>query len=323
MKRTIFTLIFLAMLLTACQAAPNISSITPPYIETGIDPESWATIPAGEFPKGSESHMTMIDYDYQMMVTDVTVGQYADFLNEALAAGDVSVGEFEIVVANGELTWMEEGVAGYYAGDPFDEAHHEEEITPGDKLYVSFLEGLRITYDGSTFTAMPEYANHPMTTVSWYGANAYCESYGYHIPLELEWEKAFRGTEVEGKDDDGYPFPWGYEIHGHNANYYSSFDVLEKMFGKLGNTTPVGFYNGQTYTINGEEYETIDSASPYGLYDMAGNVWQWMGDDHHDQHYRMMRGGSFYSYEVDLRAWKDNSAGPQHYAPDLGFRCAQ
>ncbi|MFH1635729.1 MAG: SUMF1/EgtB/PvdO family nonheme iron enzyme [Chloroflexota bacterium] len=107
-------------------------------------------------------------------------------------------------------------------------------------------------------------------------------------------------TEVVGRD--GYPFPWGYEIHGNNANYYSSFDVLEKMFGKLGNTTPVGFYNGQTYEIDPGSYETLDYASPYGLYDMAGNVWQWLGDDHSDQYYRMMRGGSFYSYEVDLRA---------------------
>lgn len=128
-------------------------------------------------------------------------------------------------------------------------------------------------------------------------------------------------TEVVGRD--GYPFPWGYEIHGNNANYYSSFDVLEKMFGKLGNTTPVGFYNGQTYEIGTGSYETLDSASPFGLYDMAGNVWQWLGDDHSDQHYHMMRGGSFYSYEVDLRVWKENSAGPQYYGPDVGFRCVR
>jgi len=289
MKRVTFSLIFLALLVSACQPAPSISSITPPFIETGIDSEAWKTIPAGEFPSGSESHMTMIDYDYQMMVTDVTVEQYANFLTDAVAAGNATIGEFEVEA--GEEVWTEEGVAGYYPGDPFDAAHHEEEVKAGDHLYISFVEGLRITRDGNTFTAIPEYANHPMTMVSWFGANAYCESYGYHLPLELEWEKAFRGTEVVGNDADGYPFPWGYEIHG--------------------------------YDINGNSYETLDSASPYGLYDMAGNVWQWMGDDHHDQHYRMMRGGSFYTYEVDLRAWKENSSGPIYYGPDLGFRCAQ
>ncbi|MEA3351866.1 MAG: formylglycine-generating enzyme family protein [Chloroflexota bacterium] len=323
MKRVIFSLIFIALIATACQSTPSISAITPPYINTGVDAEAWATVPAGEFPSGAESHITMIDYDYQIMVTDVTVAQYANFLNEVIASGEAGVGEFEVEVANGEVIWQEEGVAGYYPGDPFQEAKHEEEIKAGDHLFVSFVDGLRITRDGDTFTAILEYANHPMTMVSWFGANAYCEYYGYRLPLELEWEKGARGTEVIGTDADGYPFPWGYEIHGNNANYYSSFDVLEKMFGKLGNTTPVGFYNGKTYKVNGNSYETLDSASPYGLYDMAGNVWQWMGDDHPDQHYRMMRGGSFYSYEVDLRTWKENSSGPIYYAPDVGFRCVR
>jgi len=320
-KRIILSLVFIALMATACQAAPSISEIVPPYIDTGVDADAWVTIPAGEFPHGQESHMTLIDYDYQIMVTDVTVEQYANFLNEVVASGEASIGEFEIEVANGEVVWQEEGVAGYYPGDPFQGAKHEEEIKAGDKLYVSFVDSLRITRDGETFAAMPEYANHPMTMVSWFGANAYCEYYDYRLPFELEWEKAARGTEVV--DKDGYSFPWGYEIHGHNANYYASFDLFEEMFGKLGNTTPVGFYNGKTYEVQGYTYETVDSASPYGLYDMAGNVSQWMGNDHPDQHYRMTRGGSFYTYEVDLRVWKEDSAGPQHYAPDLGFRCVQ
>ena len=319
MRRLIFSLIFIALTVTACQSAPNISAITPPYVDTGVDPNSWASVPAGEFPRGQESHLTMIDYDYQIMVTDVTVAQYAEYLNSALASGDISIGEF--TVETGEAIWSEEGVGGYYPGDPFHGAHHEEEVKAGDHLYIPFSEGVRLTRDGETFTSIPEYANHPMTMVTWFGADAYCKYYGGRLPLEVEWEKAARGTEIV--NEDGFAFPWGEEIHGNNANFYSSFDLFEKMFGKLGNTTPVGFYNGQTYTIDGHVYETLDSASPYGLYDMAGNVWQWMGDDHIDQHYRMMRGGSFYSYEVDLRVWKENSAGPQFYSPQFGFRCVQ
>ena len=153
--------------------------------------------------------------------------------------------------------------------------------------------------------------------VTWFGANAYCEYYGWRLPTEIEWEKAARGTEMA--NGYGMPFPWGEDIERNNANYYSSSDLFEKMYGKLGNTTPVGFYNGKTY----DGYDTLDSASPYGLYDMAGNVWQWTGDDYADQHYRMMRGGSFYTYEVDLRVWKNNSAGPQYYSPQVGFRCAR
>ncbi len=319
MKKFIFLVTLLTLgLLSACGPAPSVSAIEPPYVETGVDPETWASIPAGDFPFGQHDHITHVD-EFEIMVTDVTVEQYVQFLNAALRAGEISVGDFEVEA--GEILWHEEGVGGYHPGDPFDGYKHEEEIKPGDKLYMPFDSGLRLTYDGSTFTAMDSYTNHPMTLITWWGANAYCEFYDYRLPLEVEWEKAARGTEYV--DGHGLPFPWGTEIHGNNANFYSSFDLFEKMFGKLGNTTPVGFYNGQIYDLGEGSYETHDSVSPYGLYDMAGNVWQWMGDDYHDQHYRHMRGGSFYSYEVDLRVWKSNSAGPQHYSPALGFRCAR
>ena len=320
MRGVIFGILLIILLTSACGPAPSVSAITPPYVDTGIDPDSWATIQAGEFPYGQLDHMTMVDYDYDIMVTNVTNEQYANYLKEALAAGDISIGEVEVEA--GETIWYEEGAAGFYPGDPFGGYEHEEEIKAGDKLYIPLHDaGLRLTFDGQTFSAIPEYANHPMTMVTWFGANAYCEHYDLSLPTEIEWEKAARGIEIVNKH--GLPFPWGEEIHGNNANFYSSFDLFEKMFGKLGNTTPVGFYNGQTYDLGEGSYETIDSASPFGLYDMAGNVWQWMGDDYPDQHYRHMRGGSFYSYEVDLRVWKINSAGPQHYSPALGFRCAQ
>lgn len=316
MKRIIFFLLLTTLALTACGPTANVSAITPPAIDTGIDPESWTLVPAGEFPYGQHDHMTPVDYDYEIMVTDVTNAQYAGYLNDALATGDIKIGEVEVEA--GETVWTVPGVAGYYPGDPFDGYEHEEEIRAGDKLYIPLAEdGLRLTFDGNTFTAVPEFANHPMTMVTWFGANAYCQFYDYRLPSEIEWEKAARGTELV--DGRGLPFPWGTYIARNNANYYSSFDLFEKMFGKLGNTTPVGLYNSQTY----DGYKTLDSASPYGLYDMAGNVWQWTGDDYPDQHYRYMRGGSFYSYEVDLRVWKNNSAGPQYYSPAVGFRCAK
>lgn len=319
MKRIFLSLIFIALAATACQPTTNISAITPPYIDTGVDPEAWVTVPAGNFPYGQESHLTSLDYDYQIMVTDVTVSQYAEYLNSALASGDIYSGDF--TVEAGEQVWTEKGVGGYYPGDPFQGGRHEEKIKAGDHLFLPFVEGVRLNHSGDVFTPVPEYANHPMTMVTWFGANAYCQYYGGRLPLAAEWEKAARGIKIS--NDDGLPFPWGEEIHRNNANYYSSFDLFEKMYGKLGNTTPVGFYNGRTYTVDGLTYQTLDSASPYGLYDMAGNVWQWLGDDLPYQHYRYMRGGSFYSYEVDLRVWKENSAGPQFYSPQVGFRCVR
>ncbi len=324
MKKLIFSLILLVFLITACQATPLTQQVPPPYIDTGIDPESWATIPAGKFPLGQQSVMTDIDYDYEMMVTHVTVEQYANFLNEAFASGDIQMGEVDIAVDDRDLIWTEKGVTGYYEGDDYDGYKHEEEVLAEDKILIPFPNStLRLTREGDTFTAIPGYENHPMTMVTWFGANTYCEYYDYRLPLELEWEKAFRGTEVNDKSD-GIPFPWGYEFQQNNANYYASFDIYEEMYGKLGSTTPVGFYNGQTYSIDGYgDYETIDSPSPYGLYDMAGNVWQWAGDNHSNQHYRHLRGGSFMTYEIDLRNWKENGVAPYHYDPDVGFRCAR
>lgn len=117
------------------------------------------------------------------------------------------------------------------------------------------------------FGVKPGYENHPMTLVTWFGAQAYCAFYGWRLPSELEWEKAARGT-------DNRPFPWGYEIGPENVNFYASRDPFERLAGKQGDTTPVGFYNGRVY----DGYQTADSPSPYGLYDMAGNVWQWTGD---------------------------------------------
>ena len=305
------------LLLAACAPSSSIGAVKPPYIDTGVDSESWALVPAGEFPYGQHDHMTSVDYDYEIMITDVTNAQYARFLNQALADGTLHIGAVEVEA--GENVSLHEGVYAYYPGDPFHGYEHEEEIKAGDKLYVPFEEGLRLAFDQETetFAAIPDYANHPMTMVTWFGANAYCQYYGWRLPTEIEWEKAARGVElVNGR---GLPFPWGTEIEGNNANFYSSFDLFEKMFGKLGNTTPVGFYNGKTY----DGYQTLPSASPYGLYDMAGNVWQWTGDDYPDQHYRYMRGGSFYSYAVDLRVWKNNSAHPSYYSPQVGFRCAR
>ncbi len=298
MKRVFIFVVLMMWLVAACT---DQTDAEPPVFETGVDPESWALIPAGEFLMGQHDHEVMIGYDYEIMVTDVTTAQYAAYLNAALAEGTI------------KLVEEEEEIVGYYPGDEFHGHLHEEPIEEGDWLHIALSEkGLRLEFDGTTFTADPAYENHPMVQVTWFGARAYCEFYGWRLPTEVEWEKAARGT-------DGRPYPWGDEIKRNNANYYSSHDLYEKIAGKEGNTTPVGFYNGQTY----DGYETLDSASPYGLYDMAGNVWQWTGDVYEDQHYRYMRGGSKTDYEYHLRVWTRNNASPEYHSPSVGFRCAR
>lgn len=298
MKRRILALVVLGLLLAGCGAGAAPQS-PPVVVETGVDSNAWAVIPAGEFLQGLHNHPALIDYDYEMMVTDVTNAQYAVYLNDALAAG--------LVTPAGD------SLVGYYPGDEFHGYNHEEKIEAGDWLHLPLDDpGLRLSSDGQTFAAKAGYENHPMTLVSWFGARSYCEFYGWRLPTEIEWEKAARG-------EDGRPFPWGDEIARNQANFYSSFDLFEKMAGKLGDTTPVGFYNGRTY--NG--YQALDAASPYGLYDMAGNVWQWTGDVYEGVHYRYLRGGSKADYAYNLRVWTRNSAGPDYVSPNVGFRCAR
>ena len=313
---SIFTFILISLSFVSCQSDTNVGSVKPPFIETGIDSDTWAIVKSGEFPFGQHDHMTNIDYDFEIMITDVTNSQYANFLNKAISAGKVNIGNVEVEA--GHKTELVKGVLGNYKGEPFNNFKHEEEMKSGNKLLMPLeIEGLRLVLENEKFKAIPEYANHPVTMITWYGANAYCQFYGFRLPTEKEWEKSARGVNII--DGHGLPFPWGKEIFRNNANYYSSFDLLEKISDKLGNTTPVGFYNGKTYS----GYKTLESKSPYGLYDMAGNVWQWMGDDYQDQHYRYLRGGSYYTYEVDLRVWKNNSAHPTYYSPQVGFRCVK
>jgi len=298
MKRLVLMLALGVFLLSNCTPAGGPATDTP-YIETGVDANAWARVPAGEFLAGLHAHEVTLDYDYEIMVTDVTNAQFADYLNAALQSGDIKL--------------ENDKVLGFYPGDEFHGYNHEVEIAAGDWLHIPLDDpGLRINFDGQVFTARAGYGNHPMVLVTWFGAQAYCQYYGGRLPTELEWEKAARGT-------DGRPYPWGHEIERYNANFYSSHDLFEKITGGLGDTTPVGFYNGDTY----EGFQTSDSRSPYGLYDMAGNVWQWTADIYEGVHYRYLRGGSKADYAYNLRVWTRNSAGPDYYSPNVGFRCVR
>ena len=296
MKRIIASIILLAGLLTSC--TPVDLNAPVPAFTTGVDPDTWVQIPAGDFYFGQTDEVMTTD-GYEIMVTDVTATQYAAFLNEALSAGFIKLEADQI--------------SGYYPGDEFHGVKHEERIDPGDYIFIPLSDpSQRIKIDGTLFTVQAGYENHPMTMVSWFGAWGYCGYYDYRLPSEIEWEKAARGPDTR-------PFPWGEEIQRENANYYASRDPFEDMSSFGSRTTPVGFYNGKTY--NG--YTTLNSVSPYGLYDMAGNVWQWTGDVYEGMHLRFMRGGSKDTYEMDLRIWVRNNATPVYYSPGVGFRCVR
>lgn len=295
MKRLAVCLV--ALLLAGCAA--QVQPLTIERVDTGLDPETWVRIPAGPFVSGPHEAPARIDYDYEIMLTDVTNAQYAAYLNRALASGSVKL--------------VDGNVVGPYPGDVFHGHKHEERINPGDYLHVpAQASEVRLTYVADTFAPRPGYENHPMVMVTWFGARAYCEAQGGRLPTQAEWEKAARGN-------DNRAYPWGNTLARNQANYYNSRDTIEKVFGKGGDTTPVGYYNGKTYG----GYETLEGASPYGLYDMAGNVWQWTSDITEGIHYRFMRGGSKADYGYMLRVWSSNNAGPDYAGPSVGFRCAR
>jgi formylglycine-generating enzyme required for sulfatase activity len=288
--------ILLMFILAAC-APVDLNSPMPAY-ETGVDADAWAQIPAGSFLYGQHEAQAETAA-YEIMVTDVTVAQYVDFLNAALQDGSAKLDGSRIT--------------GYYPGDEFRGVKHEQEIKAGDWPLIPLNDpSQRVSFDGELFAAQAGYEDHPMTMVTWFGARAYCGSIGARLPTEMEWEKAARGV-------DARPFPWGHEIQRENANFYASRDPFEDMRSYGSRTSPVGFYNGRKYG----EYQTLDSASPYGLYDMAGNVWQWTGDVYEGMHYRFMRGGSKDVYDMDLRVWVRNNATPTYFSPGVGFRCAR
>jgi formylglycine-generating enzyme len=291
-------LLFVIILLAGCSPVDLAAPV--PVYATKVDPAAWVSIPAGEFLSGQFDEPVTISYDYEIMLTDVTVEQYVDFLNTALADGTLKLADDQVVA--------------YYPGDPFHGVKHEVEIAPADYIVVPLKDpASRFNFDGSQFSVLTGYENHPMTNVSWFGGWAYCGYNNARLPSELEWEKAARGTA------DNRPFPWGEAIARNNANYYASQDPFEDMGSFGSRTAPVGFYNGQTY----DGYTTLDSASPFGLYDMAGNVWQWIGNVYEGQHYRYLRGGSKDTYDMDLRIWVRNNATPTYYSPAVGFRCVR
>jgi formylglycine-generating enzyme required for sulfatase activity len=154
------------------------------------------------------------------------------------------------------------------------------------------------------FYAEPDY---PMAAVDWNQAQTYCAWRGARLPGEAEWEKAARST-------DGRTYPWG-------ADFDAQYAAI-RYEPKTGGPTKVGSYEkGQ---------------SPYGLYDLAGSVWEWTadpfqaypGNEANQNLFRpaekILRGGSwFYPDQYALSTWFRYSSPPQTAVGYIGFRCAK
>jgi formylglycine-generating enzyme required for sulfatase activity len=175
------------------------------------------------------------------------------------------------------------------------------------------------SYTRSSYYGDSRYENYPVINVDWSQAKAYCEWKGGRLPTEAEWEYAARGGLKSVK------YPNGDNINCGDANYCRSSVCDEcKGYGdKDDDTHPVGSYE----------------ANGYGLYDMAGNIWEWVSDWNDSNYYksrpprdpqgptngeyRVVRGGSWADDSDSLRVSYRRSLDPTGGGSIIGFRCAR
>ncbi|MDO8546827.1 MAG: formylglycine-generating enzyme family protein, partial [Nitrospirales bacterium] len=194
------------------------------------------------------------------------------------------------------------------------------EVTNG--RYLKFVEATRHRapqhvvdpqYDLWAGTALSQgVADLPVVNVDWSDADAYCRWAGKRLPTEAEWEKAARGT-------DSRIYPWGNEAPSlARLNFSRRWQGVHTL-------QPVGNYEAGN--------------SPYGAQDMAGNVWEWVGDWYDAGAYaagparnpqgpssgssKILRGGSWTNSAETVRATHRREEDPDMRNSDSGFRCAR
>jgi formylglycine-generating enzyme required for sulfatase activity len=184
-----------------------------------------------------------------------------------------------------------------------NEAHRFIEITPS----------VTVQFDDNVYQPREGLENYPVNRVSWFGADAYCKWKEKRLPTEAEWEKAARGT-------DQRIFPWGNEFPD-NSRVTFRRKFSEKGFQVM---EPVkGMKNG---------------ISPFGVHQMAGNVWEWVSDwfdatAYQDENRidpkgpesgisKVLRGGNWYYKAYYMRTTYRFNERPDIFKVWQGFRCA-
>ncbi|RMG90496.1 MAG: hypothetical protein D6706_19320, partial [Chloroflexi bacterium] len=263
-----------------------------PLITRQQDGMPMILIPGGSFMMGASDddflagaderpqHLVILN-DYYIDKYEVTVAQYAAFLNR--------LGQHERACNNVDCALTRENVG-----------------------FTSYLLAQDLG-DGTTqYTPVTGFANYPINHVSWFGAQAYCQSVGARLPTEAEWEYAARGN-------DGRIYPWGNEPPDQTRAVFESlsFDNLKPV-----DALP-------------------DGASPFGVFGMAGSMWEWVADWYDENYYstsptlnptgpetgltRVIRGGAWpnNNHADRIRTTNRSALTPDFISATVGFRCAR
>lgn len=211
------------------------------------------------------------------------------------------------------------------------EAFSIDRVEVTNRAFDAFLRATGHPPPGLRFP----HPEQPVAGVSWYDAEAYCAWAGKRLPREAEWEKAARGR-------DGRAYPWG---DAWDASWLRSADAVAGRgladFAAWNDwrAGPDGVLAGAGRARPDRVGEHVSGASPYGVLDMAGNLWEWTADWYGADTYargrdrdprgpamgrrRVLRGGAWDVPRVAAVAWfREDFMAPEEGRPVTGFRCA-
>lgn len=307
------------------------------------DPEiipNLAPIPDTDAQPGGPTHF------FRVGRFEVMNAEFILFLNDALRHLNDGRGEYLYFNLNSPVVYLNNKKTG--------------EIGNGSGTGVALFDGgvgKHVTFDGSRFTVQPGYESHPVVGASWIAAAKYCNwltliqgmpeservyveagdpnawrpadpspiaRLGFRLPADdgqnavsplNEWYKAAAWSEAE-KKDRLYAFGRDALADGQDANYYDSGDPFDD------GTTPVGYYDG---TNHGGAYQTRKNDNPYGLFDLCGNVAEWIHDVDEKQGGCFTRGGHFLLFKESVELRNDDRSPLDRNATlgHVGFRVAQ